>query len=284
MAVRFDATTDRITYAGALPNPADGFTLTFWAMPIVDTNNNATLARLHVVAGDTTSITVATDVDGLGGPGFFTVGGSVIHPTGMALSQWRKLAVTQLGTVGQVYEATELGATVLASGTVGGAANPTAITLGGRSVADATEAYDGRLTYVRLFNTRLTQAQIESEWTSTTPIATGSIFADWPLSTASDLTDHSGNGRHLSAGSTAVTTEPGPTLGANVNGALLVTVGALSATIGGTRSTFGSAFFNLGGIQLTIQQSQQRIRISGKEPTTRVSGREPPTRVTSLGG
>lgn len=284
MAVRFDQTSDRITYAGALPNPADGFTLTCWAMPIVDTNNNATLARLHVAAGDSTSVTFATDTDGLAGPGFFTVGGSVINPTGMALAQWRKLGVTQLGTTGQVYEATELGATVLASGTVGGAANPTAITLGGRSAADANEPYDGRLAYVRLFSGRLTQGAIEAEWASTVPVSTGSIFADWPLPTASDLTDHSGNGRHLSAGTTPVTTEAGPTIGATVTGAALLSLGALGLVATGVRATVGAAQFNLGAIQLTAQQSQRRILISGREPVTRVSGRRPPTHVTNLGG
>lgn len=253
-------------------------------MILTDANINATLARLHIVSGDSTAVTFATDSDGLGGPGYFTVGGSFVHPTGMVIGEWRKFGITQLGTTGQVYLATEAGATVLASGTVGGPANPTAITLGGRSAANASEPFNGRLAYVRLFTGRLTQAAVESEWGSAVPVSTGSIFADWPLATADDLTDHSGNGRHLVAGATSVTTEAGPTLGANVTGSALFTLGALTLAASGARATFGSALFNLGGVQLTLQQSQRRLRVSGHEPATRVAGRRPPTHLTHLGG
>lgn len=283
MAVRFDQASDRVTYAGALPNPADGFTLVAWAYASVDTNTNATLARLHVVAGDSTSATLATDVDGLGGPGYFTAGGSVLNTLGLVLGGWRRLAWTRLGTSGTVYAAPDVGATTVTSGTVGGAANPTAITLGGRSVADGSEEFNGRLAYVRLFSTRLSQVQVETEWTSTVPVATGSLFADWPLATASDLTDHSGNGRHLVAGSTAVTTEDGPPVGATITGALTLTLGAPTITMHGVRTTLGSVSINLGGLQLTVQQSQRRIAIFGREPTRSVSGREPRTQLTSLG-
>lgn len=283
MAVRFDVATDRVTYAGTLPNPADGFTLVCWAWVSVDTNANATIARLHVVAGDSTSVTMATDVDGLGGPAYFTAGGTVTNPTGMAVGEWRRLAWSRSSTTGRVYVAPEVGSTVLASGTVGGAANPTAITLGGRSVADSTESFNGRLAYVRLFGAELTQSAIEAEWASPVPVSTGSLFADWPLETAADLTDHSGNGRDLVAGSTAVTTEDGPDLVVTVTGSFALQLGGLTLGVTGLVGVLGSMTFNLGGLQLTLQDTQQRVRVSGREPLRVVTGREPRSRVTSRG-
>ena len=280
MAVRFDQASDRITFTGSVPDPASGFTLTMWAMPIVDTNDYSTMARLHVVAGDATTVTFSSDNDGLAGPAYFTAGGSIIHPTGTALNQWRKLACACLGTGGQVYVSTEAGPTVLASGTVIGNANPTAITFGGRSAGDAVERFDGRIAYARLFNARLTQTQIEAEWASAVPITTGSLFADWPLATASDLTDHSGNGHHLVAGSTAVTTEAGPNLGANVTGSATLTFGGLLLNAVGVRSTFGSAQINLGQLQLTAQTAQRRIKLSGREPGQHVVGARPTTHIS----
>lgn len=282
MAVRFDQPTDHVTYVGTLPNPTDGITFLTWAYVSTDTNNNATLARVYVVAGDSTSATFATDVDGLAGPAYFTGGGSVINGLGMLLAGWRRVALSRLGTTGTVYAASDVGATTIASGTVGGAANPTGITLGGRSATDDTEPFNGRLAYARLFSPQLTQVQIEAEWASTTPINTGSLFADWPLATAGDLTDHSGNGRHLTAGSTAVTTEAGPPVGVTVSGSALFSLPNLGLAALGQRIVHGSMLINLGPLVLSAQESQQRIHVSGHEPQRRLSGREPRTRVTTM--
>lgn len=314
MSTRFDAASDRISITTALPNPADGITLTAWAYVSVNTGTNATLARLWTDAGATTSVTFATDADGLSGPGYFTGGGSVVATTDLAVAAWRKVAFTRLGTTAHVYVATVGGVTEDASGTVGGAANPTGLTLGGRSPGDASESYNGRLAYVRVWTGALSQAQVEAEWASTTPVVTSGIWADWPLTDATDLTDHSGNGRNLTAGTTAVTTEADPPLAANVTGTALATLGgvatatgvrevtatvtgalgglqatvagtrdvrataalavASTATVTGTRGTFGAASGTLGGLHATII-------LAGPLPSTRlrVAGREPATRV-----
>lgn len=216
MAVRFDAATDRIAYTGGgVPDPASGFTLCGWAYVSVDRNDFQTLARLY--DGGTTA-TLATSVDGLGGPNYFTGGGSVSAATGFVVGEWRKVGFTATGTTGTVYVATPDGATEVDSGTVSGAAAPTSIALGGRSVAEAIEWWNGRLAYVRVWSAVLSQAEIETEWLSPTPVRTTSLWADWPLETHTDLTDHSGNGRHMVAGSTSTTTEDGPPIAADVTG------------------------------------------------------------------
>jgi hypothetical protein len=247
MSVRFDATTDRITYAASNPpDPSSGFTITAWAMVRVDTNNNATLFRPHVVSGDSTSANCATSSDGTGGPNYFTAGGTVTATTNFVVDSWRKIAVTCSSTTGHVYVAAVGGATEHVSGTVGGAATPTGITLGGRSAADASEAFDGRLAYVRVWSTQLSQAQVEAEWASTTPVVTSGLWADWPLTVHTDLTDHSGNGRDLVAGATATTTEADPPVATLGTGSGVL--GALTGSATGVRTVLGAAAGSLGSL------------------------------------
>lgn len=226
MATRFDADTDRISYAGSVPDPASGFTLTAWAFLSVDRNDNSTFARLF--AGSTTA-TLATDTNGTDGPAYFTAGGSLVATTDFVVGEWRKVAYSCTGTAGKVYAATPAGATEVVSGTVVGAASPTGITLGGRSPSDATEWFNGRLAYVRVWSAVLSQAQIEAEWVSATPVVTTNLFADWPLADASDLTDHFGD-HDLVAGSTAVTTEDGPPVNTGITGSGGGTVPAAAGT------------------------------------------------------
>lgn len=211
MAIRFDAASDRISYSGSNPpDPASGFTILGWAMVVVDNNDNSTLARLHASSGGSTSANIATDSDGTTGPNYFTGGGSISSSTGLPVGQWRKWAATCTGTNGNLYASTVAGPTEADSGTVSGAATPTGITLGGRSSGDSSEWFNGRLAYVRLYSAVLSQSEIEAEWASATSVRTSNLWAHWPLTTASDLNDASGNGRHLVAGTTSVTTEDGP--------------------------------------------------------------------------
>lgn len=212
MAVRFDAATDRISYSGSMPDPATAITVTAWAYITNNTANPATFFRVWNAAVSTT-ITCACNSAGVVNPGYFTAGGSAFISTSLSLGTWYRIAVTCTGTAGKFYLAAGTGgATSLGTGTVAGAATPTGITVGGRAPSDASEWFDGRIAYVRAWPSVLTQAQIEAEWASATPVITSGLWADWPLETAADLTDRSGNGRHLTAGSTAVTTEDGPPL------------------------------------------------------------------------
>jgi hypothetical protein len=247
VSVRFDAATDKLTYAGSNPpDPASGFTVACWAWVSVDTNANATIVRLHAAGGASTAANGATSTDGLGGPNYFTAGGTVTATTGMAVAAWRTVAWTCTGTTGKVYVAIPGNATEVVSGTVGGAATPTGITVGGRSATDDTEEFNGRLAYVRVWSSVLTQGQIEAEWASTTPVVTSGLWASWPLLTHTDLTDHSGNGRDLVAGGTATTTEADPPLGSVVTGTVAAPLGALTATATGVRAVSGSVAAPLG--------------------------------------
>jgi hypothetical protein len=250
MSTRFDAAGDRISFAGTMFAVGSGFTMTAWAYVSVDTDANATFARLHASSGGSTIATWATGSDGLSGPNYFTGGGSITNATNMAVGEWRKIAISCSGTTGKSYVNTIGGTTEVDSGTVG-VGTPDGITLGGRAPADASEPFNGRLAYVRVWTAELTQVEIEAEWASATPVVTSGLWADWPLTDATDLTDHSGNGRNLSAGSTAVSTEADPPLDGSVTGTALAAFGGLTAAASGVRQVNGAAAFTGGALAAT---------------------------------
>ena len=258
MSTRFDAASDRISYAGTMFSVGSGFTMTAWAYVSVDTNANATIARLHASSGGSTIVTWATGSDGLSGPNYFTGGGSVSNSTNFAVGAWRKIAVSCSGTTGKSYVNTIGGTTEVDSGTVG-VGTPDGLTLGGRAPADSSEPFNGRLAYVRVWTAELTQTEIETEWASTTPVRTSNLWADWPLTDSTDLTDHSGNGRNLSAGSTAVSTEADPPLGGSVTGTATASFGGLTATASGTPKVLGTATASFGGLTATASGTPKVI-------------------------
>lgn len=289
MAVRFDAATDRVSHTtDPPPDPAGGFTITAWAYLSVDRDDFSVMVRLF-----TASTTASLATHGSGTTlGYLTGGGSLISGHALSVGSWSRVAITCTGTSGIVYGAAGAGgATDVVSGAVAGAADPTGIALGGRSPADGAEWFNGRLAYVRVWSSVLTQTQIEAEWASTTPLVTGGLWAHWPLVAHTDLTDHSGSGRNLTAGSTATTTEADPPIqggtvavslggltatvagtvtsgGTTVVGAVAAALGGLTATVAGTRATTGTVATTLGGLVATV---------SGGRRTAGVV-------VTSLGG
>ena len=247
MSTRFDAASDRISFAGSMFAVGSGFTMTAWAWVSVDTDANSTFARLHASSGGSTIATWATGSDGLSGPNYFTGGGSVSNATNMAVGAWRKIAISCSGTTGKSYVATVGGGTEADSGTVG-VGTPDGLTLGGRAPADSSEPFNGRLAYVRVWTAELTQVQIEAEWASTTPVVTANLWANWPLTDSTDLTDHSGGGRNLTAGTTAVSTEADPPSGGAVTGSAAATFGGLTGAASGTRTVVGTAALTGGAL------------------------------------
>lgn len=285
MAVRFDAATDRISIADTLPDPAMAITITGWAYVSADTGANATMCRVHAASGGSTSITFATDGAAPAGAGYFTGGGSITSSTQSPVGAWRKVAVTCTGTSGNLYVATVGGGTDNDAGTVAGAASPTGLTLGGRSPVDGSEWFNGRLAYWRVWSAALSQAEIEAEWASTTPVRAAGLWADWPLETHTDLTDHSGNGRDLSAGSTAVTTEAGPPLATDVTGAATGQGGG-TGTATGTPEAPGTATGAGGGVGSANGTRERVGSVSGQGGGigTAAGGREVTGAATGHGG
>jgi len=187
MSIRFDAVADRLTYTGSIPDPATGLTITAWVKIVNDQNNFATWLRVYTAAFSTV-ITSASDSDGTGGNNYFTGGGSVSNGQQLGLGTWCGIAVSHdTGTTGKAYVRIS-GTTTANSGTVS-AGTPGGICLGGRDSTDANDWFDGEMAQVRIWSSELSQAQIEAEWASPTPVVTSNGYANWPLADATDLTD-----------------------------------------------------------------------------------------------
>lgn len=159
------------------------------------------------------------------------------------MGQWSRIAATVSGTTATLYVAdTDQGQVTSASGTIS-TGLPTGLTIAGRSAGDSTEWFSGRLAHMRIWSAVLTGAEIVDEWASLDPVRTDDLWAAWPLEDAADLTDHSGAGRDLAAGTTAVTTEDGPPI-TEVLAGLVGRVTGRSATSG---SVVGAASRSLIG-------------------------------------
>lgn len=209
MSVRFDANTDRVSYVGGAGDPPSAtFTVTLWAyLTAIDPGAAISVYRRYTSGGsgrgqigseDTADPTVM----------WWSPGRSFGHD--LTVGQWSRLAIVVSGGVATSYAATAAGATVTASGSSGTVTAANLITLSGVSAGDGSEWLNGRLAYVRTWSAALSQAEVEAEWASASPVRTADLWADWPLTVHTDLTDHSGNSRHLTAGTTATTTEDGP--------------------------------------------------------------------------
>lgn len=207
MSARSDAPTDRVTFTGPCPDPAAGFTLLGWIRPTADLNAFSAIARAS--ASGATSFNFATQADGVT-LSYLTPGGNVVTPYALTVMQWTRFAIQRNGATATVWYGNETGPLASTSGPVGGAANPDQITLWGRSASDGSEWFQGDQQYIRYYSSVLTGAEIASELNAINPVITAGLFAHWRLTNGADLADASGNGRHLTAGSTALGTADGP--------------------------------------------------------------------------
>lgn len=265
MSQRADAATDRVSYiASPPPNPATAFTVTMWARLRVDRDDFSTMMRLHNSLGGATTVTITTGSSGITpivvSPG--NTGG--IIGSALAVDEWRMIAVTIGGTGatdGRIYTRAIGGSTNVTSGQVSGGSAPDGLTLFGRSAGDSSEWFNGGLAYVRVWSAVLSQSEIEAEWASATIVRTAGVWADWPLLTG--ISDVSGNGRNLTAGSTALTTEDDPPIASTITGTAAAAFGALGGTAGGVRRVNGGAAAAYGGLTAAAAGGRTVIGAAG---------------------
>jgi hypothetical protein len=232
MAGQFDAATDRVSRTTA-PNPALGLTWCAWVRIDTDLNEFSTFMRLHASGGGSTTLVVGTGSDGTTPRVFSPSNTTGAVGTSMAVGTWYFVAYTYnpTGNAVTLYLGA-LGGGALASftATVAPGVTPDGLTLAGRSSGDSTETTQGSFARVRMWSGAVfTLAALEAERASTTPVVTSGLWANWPLS--ADLLDASGNGRHLTAGSTAISYVADPASGGAV---------ALTGTGPGAASSTGA--------------------------------------------
>lgn len=207
-AGRFDAASDRVSYTGgtAPPDTATGVSFTCWANLSVDRDDFSTIWRLWSAALGT-RVNLATGSSGET-PCLFSPGDSVIGALPLIVNGWRALGAAISGATGTIRVApADLSAVLSASGGVSGGATAAGFTLGGRDTSDSDEWFNGRIAYPRLWAGELDGAEMLTEWSSLAPVRSAGLWGAWELPS---LTDVSGNGRDLTAGSTALSTEDGP--------------------------------------------------------------------------
>lgn len=216
MAIRFDASNDHISYsASAPPNPATGITVAGWVYISNDRNDWSTICRMHAASGGSTTEVLGFDSSGTA-PRVFSASGTVTG-SNCTVAKWYYLGFTQNGTAAKFYQGDETTAATETTGTVTTGTTPTGFTFGGRSDGDLTEWLDGRLAKWRIWNTVLTLTQLNAERVASSPIVTSGLWANYPMLTATDLTDTVA-GRNLVVNTGTLTTEADPSLPAN-NGA-----------------------------------------------------------------
>jgi hypothetical protein len=272
-ATRFDAAGDRATYSGAggaPPTPSAGWAASWWVYISVDQNTFATMLRLW--AGGTV-LNLAMGSSGTA-PGAYTGGGTVEVGTQCAVDTWYYLGYSVSGTTVTIYVFDAAGALfATASGTIGGG-SPTGLTVGGRDASNPDEWFNGRISRMRIWSTTRTQAEFAAEQFAADPVATGNLWAHYPLAGAGDLADTAG-GHNLAAGSTATTTEDGPPLSEGVTGTALVALGALSLAANGQRTVVGQVDITLGALAVTatgIRTVLGAVTVTLTGPTVNATG------------
>jgi hypothetical protein len=201
VAIRFDATADRLTRTTTLPS-ITAFTMMCWLYVSVTRGGYATIQAY----GSTTFGSAVYQVAFPGGSTTLEVynGSSAVNGSTVAITTWTHIAMTVAGTgAGQflcykngVLDATHAGNSSVPSQTLWYASN------GG-------EWLNGRLAAVKVWGAVLTANEILMEMKSYLPIRLANLNTWSPLLIATDVTDYSGASAAWTIGGT-LATEDGP--------------------------------------------------------------------------
>lgn len=245
-AARFDAATDRVSYVPGTNPPDPPFTVAMWVYLSVDSGADTSLYRRYTTGGSSRGQIGTSAGSGVALEWF---------PSGVAfgysLTQgaWSRVAVV-VDAAGNLttYAGNPTGALTSVTGSAGTTIGVNQVTLAAISVGNGGQPLNGRLARVRTWAATLTEIELEAEFAATSPIVTANLWADWPLAT--DLNDASGNARHLTAGSTAVTfDEDGPPAAAGGDvSATMTGAGGGAGAVTATREVTATATGNGGGV------------------------------------
>ncbi|MFI6302188.1 hypothetical protein ACIBCH_09975 [Amycolatopsis thailandensis] len=203
------------------------------------------IARFHINSGDSSSWIVGFKGTNGRTPSVYSPGNSTgISAAEQTLSTYVYVAATLSGTSAQLLYGNTPGSLTKVTGTVAASGTPDRITFFGRSAADGSEWLNGTLAYWRIWTAVLSDSEIAAESQSADPVRTSGLWADWDFAAAA-LTDSSGNGRNLTAGSTALASATDPTVGTPTqSGTATITLGA-TGTQTRTATTSGTAGLTL---------------------------------------
>lgn len=114
---------------------------------------------------------------------------------------------------------------------------------------------DGRIARMRVWNALLSDAEVDAEFTSATPVRTSNLLAAWNLDNASTPgLDSSGNARNLTNTGGSYTVETGPTIpgGAPSPQTITATGATITVTEGSPTVTPGAVSVSPNGAAITV--------------------------------
>lgn len=214
-AVSFDDQQDRLVVPNtAWPASTTSWTFASWVRLAVDRDEYSAFFTIEQPAGHSTEYNeLVTLGDGTTLTLWDHSTGAAITLGQLTVGTWYFAAVS-VGPNGaaSAWFAPQGGTLSKRTGTVAIVDHVEMSYLGASNFA-FTEYVNGSMAMARLWNGVLTDAEVQAEFTSVTPVRTAGLIADWRLSSAASVgADSSGQGRDLilNGGATHGTT-PGPT-------------------------------------------------------------------------
>jgi hypothetical protein len=226
MAAESDAATDRVT-CGSAPSMA-AISFCCWVKIVTASAGSFNpITRFYTNSGDASSWIIGFKGTNGRTPAVYSPGNTTgISGAEQTLNTWVFIGATLSGTAAQLFYGNTPGTLTKVTGTVAASGTPDRLTLFGRSAADGSEWLRGIQAYDRLWTALISDAEMAAESLATAPARTSGLWASWPFAAAA-LTDASGNGRNLTAGSTALSSATDPTLGSPTEaGTATLTLGA----------------------------------------------------------
>jgi hypothetical protein len=228
MAVGFDASADQLSRTTNLPSASTAMTACGWVRRDADRNDYSSILWF-TNSGGASYTGLAFNADGttlsVFGTGTGAQEGNIAAGGQPAQGAWIFVAVVQSGTTVTAYASPE-GSTSFYTGTCT-ATNYTPAFFGAGN--DGTGFYlNGAMQYIRVFNSALSQANLEAEKVATAAVA-AELF-DWRCNDNTDTNDISGNARNPTVGG-ALTTQTGPTISPGGTSYTLNTDPAPTATL-----------------------------------------------------
>lgn len=210
MAVRFDASTDRLLRTSGLLDYNSAYTWMGWAYLVSNLGTTSTFWVLDDNSANNVDW-LRTNTDGLTIQLRAVSGGSGNSVNGTTLSTgvWYHLAlVREDASTLKAYLDGALDATNTTS--VTGRTAATRQEHGGRSAS--TSPSDSRVAAIKAWSAALTQAEIQQERWFVRPIRTANLHGFWPCfpGSAERLIDYSGNGRDWGTAGTLTDEDPPP--------------------------------------------------------------------------
>lgn len=223
MAVRFDASTDylRREAANIIASNADTFTMCAWCKRKVDTGAYSTVLYADLqsdVGGAEVWLETESGGDRLDA---YELAAPESAMTGVTLTidTWFFVAYKRTNTARSLHYGTEAGGTLTKVSNTDSRTFTTDLDKFWIGNDPYTEPFNGEIAYVRLWASELSDAEIDAEWRSATPVTTANLRGDWRLAAAaSATTDSSGNSLTLTAGGALTDGGANPTPPASATG------------------------------------------------------------------